>query len=82
MTKKSQVLNYLQNHKKITSWEAIQMFKATRLSAIIYELKKEYNIETVMQDGMTDEGRAYQYAVYCYLGQKNFEKLYKDAHGR
>lgn len=42
------VLNYLKRHKKgITSMEAFDMFGATRLSAIIFTLRKEYVIENV-----------------------------------
>ena len=40
--KTQQVLEYLKNNKGgITSWDAIQMFRATRLSAIIYNLEKK-----------------------------------------
>lgn len=43
------VLNYLQNNKKgITSMEAIQMFGATRLSAIIWSLRNQcYLIDSI-----------------------------------
>lgn len=34
------VLEHLQSKGSITSWEAIQEYKATRLSAIIFNLKK------------------------------------------
>lgn len=38
---KERVLRYLQDFGSITSWEAIQNFGATRLSAIIFLLKKD-----------------------------------------
>lgn len=38
-TKKQKVLDHLKKHGSITSWEAIQNYKATRLSGIIYELR-------------------------------------------
>jgi len=38
---KKRVLRYLQDFGSITSWEAIQNFGATRLSAIIFLLKKD-----------------------------------------
>lgn len=45
--KHQQVLEYLQEYGKITSWEAIQHFGATRLSSIIFNLRKRgYDIET------------------------------------
>lgn len=39
------VLDYLKKYGSITSWEAIQIFGNTRLSATIYLLRKDgYNI--------------------------------------
>ena len=46
-TQEKEVLDYLRKIGSITSWEAIVEFGATRLSAIIYNLRKKgYNIET------------------------------------
>ena len=46
-TQEAQILNHLKKHKLITSWEAIQGYRITRLSARIYELReKGYNIIT------------------------------------
>jgi len=46
-TQEVQILNHLKKHKLITSWEAIQGYRITRLSAIIYVLReKGYNIIT------------------------------------
>jgi hypothetical protein len=46
---KSKVLAHLKEHKTITSWEAIDMFKCTRLADRIFVLKKEgHNIITKM----------------------------------
>lgn len=47
-SKKDLILIHLQTNSTITSWEAIQKFKATRLSAIIFDLKQEgHNIITI-----------------------------------
>jgi hypothetical protein len=47
-SKKQAVLEHLEKHKTITSLEAIELYGATRLSAIIFNLRKEgYEIETV-----------------------------------
>lgn len=68
MTKIEKVRNHLLENKKITSWEAIQLFKATRLSAIIYELRdKGMNIETIMKTAKDDEGHSYPYAEYVLV---------------
>ena len=46
-TQENQILNHLKKHKFITSWEAIQKYRITRLSARIYELReKGHNIIT------------------------------------
>ena len=35
------VLNHLKEHGTITSWEAISLYRATRLSGIIWQLKRQ-----------------------------------------
>ena len=70
MTKEANVLQYLRTHKKgITSIQAYDMFNATRLSAIIFDLRKKYAITTVKETGYTDDGKAYPYARYVYMGE-------------
>jgi hypothetical protein len=39
ITKHAQVKKHLLKKKSITSWEAITLYKATRLSAIIFNLR-------------------------------------------
>jgi hypothetical protein len=52
MTKIDAVYLHLKRHKHITSWEAINLYKATRLADIIYKLKQQgFKIETVMVEG-------------------------------
>ena len=56
------VLNHLKEHGKITSWEAIQLYKATRLSGIIFTLKQQgYVIDT-------DGGTGRNFATYILRG--------------
>ena len=60
VTKTDKVLKHLQTYKVITSWDAIAHYRATRLSAIIFNLRKRgYNITTEM---IYDKGGSY--AVY------------------
>jgi len=40
-TQIKQVSNHLKEKKKITSWEAIEKYRCTRLSAVIYKLRKD-----------------------------------------
>lgn len=65
MNKTRAVLEHLQKHGNITSWEAIQQYKATRLSAIIFNLRNHYDIDTIMM-----EGEDSRYGKYVYKGEK------------
>ena len=42
--KTKEVINHLLTYGSITSWEAIEKFRATRLSGIIYNLRHHYNM--------------------------------------
>lgn len=65
MTKTQAVLDWLQTHASISSMEAIQSFGATRLSAIIFNLRKKgYNIETVTCEGTDRFGNKMTFARY------------------
>ena len=62
-TKINLVAKHLIRKRKITSWEAIERYHATRLADIIYVLKSEgWDIitEMVKQDGV-------RFAVYRYI---------------
>lgn len=65
MTKTQAVLDWLKTHASISSMEAIQSFGATRLSAIIFDLRKRgYNIETVRCEGTDRFGNKMTFARY------------------
>ena len=60
-TKINLVAKHLISKKKITSWEAIERYHATRLADIIYDLKAEgWHIFTEM----VKEPDGVRYAVY------------------
>ena len=66
-TQTQQVLNTLIEQKTITSWEAIQKFRCTRLSAVIYNLRQDgYDIRT---HRMTNEKTGKSFAEYNYVGK-------------
>lgn len=69
--KTNEVLKYLQKNKSITSWVSIAEFGATRLSAIIYQLKKKgYNIITQREELVDRYGNTCRFARYVYLGKE------------
>ena len=56
-TQENIILDHLKEHKFITSWEAIQEYRITRLSARIYELReKGYQIIT---KNITENGKTF-----------------------
>jgi hypothetical protein len=63
-TKINLVANHLITKRKITSWEAIERYHATRLADIIYVLKSEgWDIMTEM----VKDPSGTRYAVYRYI---------------
>jgi hypothetical protein len=66
-TKTGNVKKHLQKKGSITSWDAIIKYQATRLSAIIFNLKNKHGmiIESVRQ-----EKDGVHFAKYVYKGIK------------
>jgi len=50
MNKTKAILLHLQEFGYITSWIAIKEYGATRLSAIIYNLRNNYNLNIITED--------------------------------
>jgi hypothetical protein len=76
MTKKQQLqLNQIRNHLlifgSITSWQAIQKYKITRLSGYILLLRKDegFDIDTIYKRNADNTGN---YGLYI-LTEKNFK---------
>lgn len=64
-TKFNQVKEHLENYGTITSWQAIQQYGATRLSDIIFKLRKQgYVIETKTECTKDRNGNTCQFAKY------------------
>lgn len=62
--KTQKVLEHLQKHGSITSFEAIDLYGATRLSAIIYNLRKIYTIESINSECTDRYGNTAKYSTY------------------
>jgi len=59
------VLNHMRTHGSITSMEAIENYGATRLSGLIFQLKKKgHHIDTEMHTGKNRYGGTCNYAKY------------------
>lgn len=62
---RGQVCAYLQAGNELTNTKAFELFGATRLGAIVYDLRQlGYKIDTIIKDGKTRCGEPCQYAVY------------------
>lgn len=65
MTQGEKILRHLKDNKTITTWEAIQEYGVTRLSARIYTLRK--GGYTINSEWVTSENR---------YGEKSTYKIY------
>lgn len=65
------ILEHLKKYGSITSMEAFQQYGATRLSAIVFDLRKlGYDIITHTMSGKTRFGESCQYAKYVLREEK------------
>lgn len=67
MTQTSEIKKYLLTHKRgLTSYEAFELFGATRLSAIIYQLRYKHGMNIVSEDKVvkTRYGKPTTVSVY------------------
>lgn len=67
--KTAKVLTHLKEKGSISVWEAFDLYGATRLSDIIFKLRKRYDIETSLQEFTDRYGSTSTYAVYIYHGE-------------
>lgn len=66
------ILHHLKKHRSITSWEAIEKYRITRLSARIFNLRgKGYDIITRYE---TNEVTGTRYARYVLLRSKDWSE--------
>lgn len=78
-TKMNQVRCWLEDVGNITSWEAIEKFGATRLSAIIFNLRKQgYVIENQREYSIDRNGRQCHYVRYILKELPDEVKMMKE----
>ena len=74
-TQKEAIMWHLKTYGKITSWEAIKEYGATRLSDIIFRLKNEgYNIKTNLVKKENRFGNITTIAKYEYSMPTYYEQ--------
>ena len=67
---KARVLHYLDVFGSITPLDALREFGILRLAAVIFELRKDYLIETKMEESTNRFDEPVQYARYTLIGTK------------
>lgn len=68
-TKTSEVLKYMRSHKCISDRIARDKFGASRLGSIIFNLRKQYDIETEICYEKDRYGNTCSYAKYYLRGE-------------
>lgn len=68
-TQKQLIEKHLLEKGKITSWEAFEIYGITRLSHIIYVLRRKYDIISV---STTKKNRYGHYCTYSTYTLKNY----------
>lgn len=62
LSKRQQIINHLQSGQPLSSWECIQLYRHTRLGAVIHELRQQgWDITTQMRENAQKDGH---HAVY------------------
>ena len=71
VNKTQQVLNHLIENKKIDTWKAIELYGATRLSAIIFNLRNRgFVIDTINKCVLDRNSNACNYAEYILINDE------------
>ena len=69
MTQEEMVLDYMKEYGSITSWEAFAELGITRLSAKIFELRKEYDISDETISKVNRYGAKVHFKKYFIKGK-------------
>lgn len=75
MNKTKAIKLHLEKYGRITTWEAIKEYGATRLSSIIYNLRHNYNMNIISKDiYFTDRyGTESNYVMYVLKQEQENE---------
>ena len=72
-TQNKQVEHHLKTYGSITSWEAFELYGITRLSAIIFVLRREHEITSKPMSAINRYGNTVNFVKYVYRGAKYAE---------
>lgn len=69
LSKQMRILSHLKSNKAITPIEALEHYGSMRLGAVIFDLRKDYDIVTEMVESRDRFGNPVRYAKYHYRGK-------------
>ena len=64
------LLEHMKTKGGITSMEAFELYGITRISSLIFSLRKYYNIDTVIIETTNRYGEPCRYGKFFYRGEK------------
>lgn len=64
------LINHLKKYGKITTYEAFKKYGITRLSAKIFDLRKDYNITSINTTKKNRYGQVCTFCTYILEGEK------------
>lgn len=67
-SKATKILNHLKEHGKINPMEALEQYGCFRLAAVIFCLRKDYDIKTLDTESTDRFGNKVTYATYVLEG--------------
>lgn len=63
-SKKQRITEHLLSGRPLTQWECIQLYRHTRLGAVVHELRSQgYVIHTIMKPNANDNGMHAEYVL-------------------
>lgn len=63
-SKKQQIAEHLLSGRPLTQWECIQLYRHTRLGAVVHELRQQgHDIRTINQRNSNDGGTHAKYVL-------------------
>lgn len=75
-TKQDEIKVHLLRHRKISSWEAVQLYNQLRLAAVIHSLKKQgFDIQSEEKKGFDAKKRPVRWTEYILVSAPNQSAL-------
>jgi hypothetical protein len=75
-TKQDEIKIHLLRYKKISSWEAVNLYNQLRLAAVVHSLKKQgFDIQSEEKRGLDAKKRPVRWTEYILVSEPNKSAL-------